>query len=107
MTFGPLRRSSIRWPRKQINSSRDFRATPIATSPNFNPNLTARQSVAAVDEIERPARLRACDKPPRKRKILDMEKVQALTENLSFMVSFDAEWLTRMQVAQPLNQVSR
>ena len=69
--------------------------------PEFQPKSTARQSVAAVDEIERPARLRACDKPPRKRKILDMEKVQALTENLSFMVSFDAEWLTRMQVAQP------
>jgi hypothetical protein len=72
--------------------------------PEFQPESTARQSVAAVDEIERPARLRACDKPPRKRKILDMEKVQALTENLSFMVSFDAEWLTRMQVAQPLTK---
>ena len=33
-----------------------------------------------------------------------MEKVQALTENLSFMVSFDAESLTRMQVAQPLTK---
>ena len=31
------------------------------------------------------------DEPLGKRKILDMEEVQALTENLSFVVSFDSE----------------
>jgi hypothetical protein len=44
------------------------------------------------------------DEPLRKRKILDMEEVQALTENLSFVVSFDAEPLSRMEGAQPLTK---
>ena len=44
------------------------------------------------------------DEPRRKRKILDMEEVQALTKNLSFVVSFDPEPLTSVERTEALTK---